>query len=194
MALWQDPRMCRHLHLPLQSGSATTLKRMARNTTPEKYRALVDMLRKNVPDMALTTDLIVGFPGETDNDFNESLSFVREMNFAGAHVFRFSPRPGTAAERLHGRINGKVSHARSELMRAVVAESEAVYRSGYLGSEVNVLWEAHSFLSEEGWKIHGLTDNYLPVSAWSKEIRWNRIDRVRLERIEGDAISGVILE
>lgn len=194
VALWENERMCRHLHLPLQAGADATLKRMARNTTPEEFRALVEMIRKTVPEMALTTDIIVGFPGESDEDFEESLNFVKEMNFAGGHVFRFSAREGTAAARLPGRINGKVAHARSERMRAAVAESEAEYRQRYLGQDVEVLWESQSFLSDKGWKIHGLTDNYLPVTAWSKEERWNKINRVHLTRIENGSLLGELLE
>lgn len=194
MALWQDARMCRHLHLPLQAGADSTLRRMARNTTPDKFRALVASIRQQVPEMAITTDVIVGFPGETEADFAASLQFVQEMNFAGGHVFRFSPREGTAAARLPGRINGRVAHARSEEMRAVLAASEAAYRERFIGSEVEVLWESNSFLSENGWKIHGLTDNYLPVTAWSKMDRWNTINRVRLQRISTDALEGELLE
>ncbi len=194
MELWQDARMCRHLHLPLQAGAAITLRRMARNTTPEKFRALVELIRSQVPEMALTTDVIVGFPGETEADFAASLQFVQEMNFAGGHVFRFSPREGTAAAHLPGRINGRVAHARSEEMRAVLAASEAAYRESFIGTEVDVLWESNSFLSENGWKIHGLTDNYLPVTAWSKMDRWNTINRVRLLRISTDALEGELLD
>ncbi len=194
LELWQDKRLCRHLHLPLQSGSEKTLRRMARNTTPEKYRALVENIRKHIPEMAITTDIIVGFPGETDDDFIDSMQFVKEMDFAAGHIFRFSPRAGTAAERLPGRINGKIAHVRSEQMRKVVAESESKYQSSFIGREFDVLWESQSFLSEKGWKIHGLTDNYLPVTAWSKKERWNHIDRVRLEKMNGDSIDGLILE
>lgn len=194
LALWQDARMCRHLHLPLQAGAESTLRRMARNTTPDKFRALVASIRQQVPEMAITTDVIVGFPGETEADFVASLQFVQEMNFAGGHVFRFSPREGTAAARLPGRINGRVAHARSEEMRAVLAASEAAYRESFIGREVDVLWESNSFLSENGWKIHGLTDNYLPVTAWSMMDRWNTINRVRLLRISTDALEGELLD
>ncbi len=98
--LWEDPRLCRHLHLPLQSGSAATLKRMARKTTPASFKDLVEELRQVMPDAAVTTDIIAGFPGETESEFTESLQFVRDMNFAGGHVFTYSPRPGTGAARM----------------------------------------------------------------------------------------------
>ncbi|MHB1480930.1 MAG: MiaB/RimO family radical SAM methylthiotransferase, partial [Bellilinea sp.] len=93
--LWENPRLCRHLHLPLQSGSDRTLRRMARNTSPAAFRRLVTVARHAAPGMAVTTDIIVGFPGEDEGEFSESLAFVQEMNFAGGHVFTYSTRPGT---------------------------------------------------------------------------------------------------
>jgi len=192
--LWQNKRVCRHLHLPLQSGCGATLKRMVRNTTPSAYRGLVAKIRQFVPEMAITSDIIVGFPGESDDEFNENLAFVKEMKFAGGHVFRFSPREGTAAARLPGRVNGKIAHARSEAMRSVLAESEKQYRMEFLGQRMTVLWEAKSSLAQDGWKIHGLTDNYLPVSAWSREERWNQFNEVELLELAGDNIEAKILE
>jgi threonylcarbamoyladenosine tRNA methylthiotransferase MtaB len=86
-SLWQDQRLARHLHLPLQSGSAATLRRMARKTTPEDFARLVAAAREHIPEVAITTDVIAGFPGESEAEFAESLEFVRQMNFAGGHVF-----------------------------------------------------------------------------------------------------------
>ena len=97
--LWEDPRLCPHLHLPLQSGCAATLRRMARRTTPRSFRLLLEAARDLIPEVAITTDVIAGFPGETEAEFEESLAFVREMEFAGGHAFTYSPRPGTAAAR-----------------------------------------------------------------------------------------------
>jgi threonylcarbamoyladenosine tRNA methylthiotransferase MtaB len=191
--LWQNKRVCRHLHFPLQSGSAGTLRRMVRNTTPAEYRELVRKIRDHVPEMAITTDIIVGFAGETDEEFSESLAFVKEMEFAGGHVFRYSPREGTAAVRLPGRVNGKTAHARSEAIRDVLAESEQIYRARFLGEIMTVLWESNSFLSAEGWRLHGLTDNYLPISAWSKDNRWNMTDQVKLVNLQDETIKGEIL-
>lgn len=191
--LWQNERMCRHLHLPLQSGSTGTLKRMARNTTPMAYRELVRKIREYVPKMAITTDIIVGFAGETNEEFSESLAFVKEMEFAGGHVFRFSPRDGTAAARLPGRVNGRVAHERSEVMRAVLTASEQCYRKKFLGQAMTVLWESNSFLNAQGWQLHGLTDNYIPVTAVSKENRWNKTDQVKLLNLTVETIESEIL-
>ncbi len=95
--LWSDPRVCRHLHLPLQSGCAETLHRMGRKISPEAFAELVGEARRAIPGVAITTDIITGFPGETEAEFAESSEFVSELNFANGHVFTFSPRPGTAA-------------------------------------------------------------------------------------------------
>ena len=191
--LWHNPRMCRHLHLPLQSGSAFTLKRMARNTTPELYRVLVSKIREHIPGMAITTDIIVGFPGETDEQFRESLEFVREMNFAGGHVFKYSVREGTAAAKLPGRINGQLAKSRSEAMRQVLMESEHHYQQNFISKVVEVLWESSSTLTAQGWRLHGLTENYLPVTAWYHENRWNHLDRVKLLRQVENTLEGKLL-
>src|SRR5690606_26561295 len=103
--LWQNPRLCRHLHLPLQSGCDATLKRMLRRTNQRQFRALVQAARERIPDVSITTDVIAGFPGETDEEFAISEAFIREMQFAGLHVFRYSKRPGTAASRMRSHVS-----------------------------------------------------------------------------------------
>jgi threonylcarbamoyladenosine tRNA methylthiotransferase MtaB len=111
--LWVDPRLCRHLHLPLQSGCAATLKRMARKITPDSFRELVSAARAAMPDAAITTDIIAGFPGETEKEFHESLEFVAEMDFAGGHAFTYSPRPGTGAARMGGQVPPEIRKERN---------------------------------------------------------------------------------
>ena len=187
--LWQDPRLCRHLHLPLQSGSAGVLRRMARNTTPESYRQLVTLARQRIPGLALTTDIIVGFPGESDEEFEESLSFVKEMHFAGGHVFKYSPREGTAAARLPGRIHGTLAHERSRRMRALLQQSAGEYASQFIGQKLDVLWESTTGLNGNGWQMHGLTDNYLKVNGTLLENRWNQIDRVKVITYEDNRLK-----
>src|SRR5262249_1459661 len=95
-ALWENPRLCRHLHLPLQSGCDTPLRRMSRRTSPAEFRAVVESARSHIRDLAIATDVIVGFPGETDEEFAISRAFIEEMSFADMHIFRYSKRPGTA--------------------------------------------------------------------------------------------------
>lgn len=186
--LWQDSRMCRHLHLPLQSGSAGVLRRMARRTTPEEYRALLKHARSRIPGLAVTTDIIVGFPGETDEEYNESLEFVKEMEFSGGHVFRYSARPGTAAARLPGRVHGSVAKERAKMMRSVLDETEQRYAQGFIGANLKALWEKAES-KDNNWLLRGLTDNYIQVTALAKTDRSNHIDTVRIESIDGNILS-----
>lgn len=191
--LWENPRMCRHLHMPLQSGSAGTLRRMARHTTPSAYRQLVAAARTASPGMAVTTDLIVGFPGEDDFEFSESLRFVRDMEFAAGHVFSYSARPGTPAVRLPNPVAGPVAHQRSALMRQALEESSIHFRESHFGLTARVLWEASSARGPEGWTLHGLTDNYIKVEAVSPQRLWNQISDVRLNGLTEHGLAGTLL-
>jgi len=190
--VWRNSRMCQHLHLPLQSGSAVTLKRMVRKTTPENFRALVARARSVCPQIAITTDIITGFPGETDEEFAETLEFVRAMNFAAGHVFTFSARPGTAATRMNDQVPMKVRKARNAALREVLAESAQVYRKQFLGETVSVLWESAQE-QDKGWLMTGLTGQYLHVQAFSPVNVWNRIQDVRLLEDGEKAMRGEIL-
>jgi len=192
--LWQDPRMCRHLHLPLQSGSARVLKRMARHTTPEKFRALVAIAREQIPDVAITTDIIVGFPGETEDEFNESLRFVQEMDFASGHVFKYSLRQGTAAAKLPNRVHGSLAHERSQRMREVLEVSASRFARNHVNHETTVLWETASQMTATTWRMGGLTDNYLQVFALAESNRCNKIDRVKIQSHEAGILVADILD
>ena len=192
--LWSDQRLCPHLHLPLQSGSASILRRMARKTTPEGFAALVQSARAAIPEAAITTDIIAGFPGETEAEFVQTLEFVQSMHFAGGHVFSYSARPGTPASRMQGQVRGEVVKARSAILRKVLTESALSYRRAFVGKTVPVLWEAVSTLTDAGWQIEGLTDNYLRVTALAAEPRWNRIDKVLLRSARTEGMVGEIRE
>lgn len=192
--LWQDRRMCRHIHLPLQSGSEGTLRRMARNTTPAAYQRIVAAARRADPEMAITTDLIVGFPGETEAEFAESITFVEQMEFAGGHVFSYSPRPGTPATRLNDSVPKPVAHERSLRMRKILAESGRSFRNTYLSREVDVLWESTDSYGPDGWNLHGLTDNYLRVESIAPRRLWNEISRVRVDQTTDTGLLGTILD
>lgn len=192
--LWENPRLCRHLHLPLQSGSATVLRRMARKTTPESFALLVAQARKAAPEMAITTDLIAGFPGETEAEFAEGLRFIEEIQFAGGHVFPYSERPGTPAVRLPGAVPFAVRKQRAARLREALAGSAQLFRQRQLGREVTVLWESTDSTGPQGWRLHGLTGHYLKVSAYSPVRRWNQFNRVRLTELSEDGLLGTILE
>ncbi len=191
-SLWQDRRLCRHLHLPLQSGCAATLKRMARKTTPQGYAALLEQARRFIPDVAITTDVMVGFPGENEAEFNESLEFVRNMHFAAGHVFSYSPRPGTLAERLPDPVSSQVKKQRSAWMRLVLQAASIDYRRRFIGQQMPVLWEAADDSSDAGWQMSGLTDNYLRVNTLAQRDLWNQITPVTLTALNKDGLTGVL--
>jgi threonylcarbamoyladenosine tRNA methylthiotransferase MtaB len=191
-SLWENERLMPHLHLPLQSGCESTLKRMARKTTPQSFRDLVSAARAVIPEVAITTDIIAGFPGETEDEFAESLDFVREMNFAGGHVFTYSPRPGTGAARMQGQVKPELRKKRNHILHDALEESAKSYRQKFLGQTLSVLWESTSEMGEWGWQMEGLTGNYLRVNAVAPSPRWNEIDIVKLNEFGDGRILGVI--
>ncbi len=193
LALWQNQRMCRHLHLPLQSGADNVLRRMARRYTSTRYHAILETARRLVPEIAITTDIIAGFPGESDEDAEQSFRFAEEMRFAKAHVFRFSARQGTAAARMKNQIPDPVKKARSERLLALNAAHGRAFREQFVGRVVEVLWEEPR---STGWE--GLTDNYLRVeldpacAAGAGDLR-NTLSAVRLTRLSEDGLAGMLV-
>lgn len=191
-SLWEDNRLMPHLHLPLQSGSDSTLKRMLRKTTTESFRELVNAARKVMPDAAITTDLIAGFPGETEEEFAETLAFVKEMKFTGGHVFSYSPRPGTGAARMKGQVKPELRKKRNRILQETIEESAKSYREKFIGQTMSVLWESTTEYGEYGWRMEGWSGNYLRVSATAPSPRWNEVDEVELLETDGEKVKGVI--
>lgn len=192
-SLWTDSRLMPHLHLPLQAGSDSTLKRMRRNTNTTSFRELIAAARELIPNVAITTDIIAGFPGETEDEFAQTLEFVNEMNFAGGHVFTYSPRPGTGAAKMKGQIQPQVRKKRNHSLRAALDESAKSYREKFVGQTMYALWESTSEMGERGWLMEGLTENYLRVQAYAASPRWNEIDRVVLDACVEEKLQGTIL-
>ncbi|HEX8990531.1 MAG TPA: MiaB/RimO family radical SAM methylthiotransferase [Anaerolineales bacterium] len=191
-SLWSNPRVCKHLHLPLQSGCRSTLKRMARKTTPASFRSLVQAARQVMPDVAITTDMIAGFPGETEAEFRESLEFVEEMELAGGHAFTYSPRPGTGAARMSSQVSPEIRKERNAAYRLLFQRSADAYKQRFLGQELPVLWESMTRLDASGWQMAGLTGNYLRVTAAAARPLWNEISLVALQGLQADGIVGRI--
>ncbi len=198
--LWQrwPGRLCPHLHLPLQAGTDAQLRRMARRCTVESFRQLVADARAGVDDLILTTDLIVGFPGETEADFEQGLEFVEELRFAHAHIFPFSAREGTAAARFGSHVTKAVKKERSRRLHAVVARTGAAERARFVGSVRPVLWEGEGqpLADAPGERLwSGYTDNYLRVmaSAPAGVDLHGKVTRVKLKAVEGEGVVGVIL-
>lgn len=190
--LWVDHRLCRHLHLPLQSGSADVLSRMGRRTSPGEFSSLIASAREDVPGIAITTDVIAGFPGETDREFQETVAFIRSIGLAGGHVFPFSPMEGTLAARMSQQVPDAVRKERSAVLRDIFAGSVLEFRSKFLGKTMSVLWEGAEPVSEQVWKLQGLTDNYLRVEALSSAIRWNQLDNVKMIGLTRFGLRGEI--
>jgi threonylcarbamoyladenosine tRNA methylthiotransferase MtaB len=170
------------------------LRRMRRKTMPEEFAALVQSAREAIADVAITTDVIVGFPGETEEEFDETLAFIKAVHFAGGHVFSYSARPGTPASRMKGQVSRETVKRRSAILRRTLADSAEAYHQQFVGKTMAVLWEATSTLSNQGCQIEGLTDNYIRVTANAREPRWNRVDQVRLTRTEAEGCAGEIQE
>ena len=165
--LWQDRRLCRHLHLPLQSGCDATLKRMRRNTDQRRFRELVECARDSIPELRLTTDVIVGFPGESEEEFAQSEQFIREMDFGGLHVFRYSSRPGTPASRMRKQVSNSAKKNRSARLLALSEEMEKAFATSIQGTQQEVLWEQVSGATPDGFIVSGYTDNYMRVRGSS---------------------------
>jgi threonylcarbamoyladenosine tRNA methylthiotransferase MtaB len=189
LQLWQNPRLCRHFHLSLQSGSDSVLARMRRRYSCQEYKGTIMQIKSQVPGTAITTDIIVGFPGETDQEFQDSHDFCRELNFSRIHVFSFSARTGTQAAKMTGQISPEIIYQRSQKMLALSLQGQAAFAESLLGSVLPVLFESGI---RGVWR--GLTDNYVRVYADSTQELNNRVARVALKRLFGDGLEGEILD
>jgi threonylcarbamoyladenosine tRNA methylthiotransferase MtaB len=185
LGLFADPRLCRHFHLSLQSGATPTLRRMRRPYTADQYAALLGRVRAAVPAAAVTTDVIVGFPGETDEEAAASLAFVAAAGFARIHVFPYSARPGTPAAAMPGQVATAAKRERMAAMLAVAAEAEREFRRARLGRRETVLWER----PKEGL-AQGLTDTYLRVVCRAPLDLRNRFAEVRLVELVDGGLRG----
>ena len=191
--LWANPRLLPHLHLPLQSGSDRVLRRMARRTTRAAFRALAAAARAAIPDLNLSTDLIAGFPGETDEEYAETLAYVEELAFGRLHVFSYSPRPGTAAARMPGQVPGPLKKERAARLIALGERLSAAFHAGYDGATRPVLWEMATGAEPEGLRWVGYTDNYIRVGAVGPADLMNRVTPVRLSAPRAEGMAGEIV-
>lgn len=191
--LWQDPRLLPHLHLPLQSGSDGVLRRMARRTSRADFRRLTAVARAAIPHLNLTTDLIVGFPGETEAEFDESLAFVREMGFSRLHVFPYSSRPGTVAARMAGHLPKEVKKERVARMIALGQELGQAFHAQFVGQVMDVLWETAVAANGDGLQWVGYTANYIRVQATGPLRLHNCITPTRLHTPRAEGMMGEIV-
>jgi threonylcarbamoyladenosine tRNA methylthiotransferase MtaB len=187
--LWRHDRLCPHLHLPLQSGSDTILRQMHRPYSLAEYESAVCQARDAIPDLSITTDVLVGFPGEGEGEFEESYRFCERMGFAAIHVFPYSKRPGTSAATMPGQIDDKVKKQRSSRMMALTRRSARQFRSRFQRRTMMVLWEDDS--GEGLWSGH--TANYLRVYAQSDKNLANQMLAVKLVAEYADDLVGEIV-
>lgn len=183
-------KLCRHFHLSLQSGCDETLKRMNRKYTTQEYRDVVNKLRDIYPDVGITTDIIVGFPGETDEEFKKTVDFVEEISFSSMHVFKFSPRKGTPAAKFKGQVNPKVKDERSKIISEIAHKNHMKFMNSLIGKSLRVLYEQK--VDEKGNYYEGLTDNYIRVMAEAAYDIKGEIINTRLNGIEGDMMVGIL--
>ena len=182
-------RLCPHLHLPLQAGTDRQLRAMARRCTVDSYRQLLAQARAAIPDLIVTTDLIAGFPGESEMDFAQGLAFVQECRFAHAHVFPYSAREGTAAARFGGQVAPAAKKQRVQQLQAAVEVTGQQERQRFTGTTRPVLWEGQgaAVIGADLVRWTGLTDNYLRVQtvAPAGENWHNRITSTKLTNDAG---------
>lgn len=179
--LFKHPKLTPHLHLCLQSGSNEVLKRMRRMHSREDFEKTVAHFRSVIPDFNFTTDLIVGFPGETDEQFEESVKAVHELKFGHVHAFKYSVRRGTKAERMENQINGTIKSERSEKLRHIAEEERTNYLKTFIGKTQIMLIEG--FDNEKRAKGYG--EHYTPIRATGENMLHNEFYTVRITGIEG---------
>lgn len=158
-------KLCRHFHLSLQSGCDETLKRMNRKYTTAEYEKIVDGLREHFPGAAVTTDIMTGFPGETDGEFEKTLEFVRKIRFADAHIFQYSPREGTPAAKRADQISPQKKEERSKQLIELCSKTRDEFISSFKGKSLEVLFER----KKDNGVYEGKTSNYITVEVESKK-------------------------
>ena len=183
-----SPKICPHWHLPLQSGDEEILKAMRRPYSPSQYRELINTIRFPMPDAAITTDIMVGFPGETEERFQNTLRFISEIEFSGMHVFRFSPRPQTKAIRLPGKVSSPVVKERSKRLLDLSRQLARRYRRRFLGQMREVVVETRR--DRQTALLTGYTDNYLRVFLPGEDSWCRRLIPVLLEEEMERGLTG----
>ena len=180
-------KICDHFHLSLQSGCDETLKRMNRRYTTADFRNATDMIKKVYPNVALTTDIIVGFPQETDEEFEKTYQFLKEINFYKMHIFKYSQRKGTKAAVMSGQVEGSVKEERSRRLIELSDENEKKYNEKYIDKIVDVLFE-----EQDGDYIKGHTTNYMVVKVPYQQLE-NKIVKVKVQKEENLELVGEIV-
>lgn len=182
-------KICHHFHLSLQSGCDETLRRMNRRYNTSQFEEIVKILRKTYEDVILTTDIIVGFPGETEEEFNKTYEFLSKIKFYKMHIFKYSPRKGTAATLMPNQIDGNIKENRSKKLLELSDKNEKEYNEKYIGKNLKVLYEEKD--EKDFYKGH--TKNYILVKAKSDKSLENQIVETKIESAETENLIGKII-
>lgn len=178
-----------HYHLSLQSGCDKTLERMNRRYTTEEYKEIVDKLRREIPNVTITTDVIVGFPGETEEEFEQTYNFLKDIELSQMHIFKYSPRKGTKAADMKDQVSPKIKHERSEKLLQLNKENFEKFASRMIGNEFEVLFEQKT---EEN-KYEGLTPNYLKTFVNYNEDICGKILKVKITEVKDEYVEGILV-
>ena len=181
-------KVCDHFHLSLQSGSDTVLKRMNRKYTTSQYKDIVNLIRRHMPNAGITTDIIVGFPEETEEEFNQTLEFVKDIRFSKIHVFKYSPRKGTPAAEYKNQIDGNIKNSRSEKLIALGEKLMFEFNSTFVGKTLSVLFEEES--KREKNFIEGYTTNYIRVKSKQEINNIGSINDIKIKEAKDDFLIG----
>lgn len=183
------PKVCPHYHLSLQSGCDETLKRMNRRYTTTEYKEIVDRLRENIPNVAITTDVIVGFPGETNDEFDKTYEFLRDIELSQMHIFKYSPRKGTPAATMDNQIDPQMKQFRSDKLLNLNKENFNKFASKFVGQELDVLFEQ----SVEQNRYEGLTSNYIRVVVETDKDIQGQILKTKILDVKNEYVEGVLV-
>jgi len=193
--LFQNPRLMPHLHLPLQSGSDSVLRRMARRCKTEEFAAIIRQLRLQIPHFNITTDIIVGFPGETEQEWQDSFDFIKQTGFGHIHIFTYSSREGTKAATLPNQVSNAIKKQRSQQLHELANEMKQQFCRDNLDNEFPVLWEAYSEPLDNGkQRVFGYTPNYIRAGCviGSDESLENRTINTKLIAVDDNFVSSKI--
>jgi len=190
--LASSKKLCRHLHIPIQSGDNNILKRMNRKYTSQKYEDLIARVKRKIPGVSITTDCLVGFSGETEASFNNTVNLIKKILPLKTHIFPYSIRPGTKAANFSGLVNAGIIRSRCAKLEKVAKECRDKFMRKYIGKKVLVLIEGVS-KGQVGY-LEGLTDNYLKVRLPFKPGLKNKIVQAKLKRIVGDSFVGEYID
>ena len=183
-------KLCHHFHLSLQSGCDETLKRMNRKYTAKEYKTVVESLRQKISGVNITTDVIVGFPGETQEEFNETYDFLKDIELSKMHVFKYSPRKGTKAAGIKEQVDGNIKEERSHKLITLNNILEKKFNNKFIGKNMNVLYELKS--ENNAYGFEGYTNNYIKVMVKSKQNIECEFHITKLMELEDDHIIGEV--